>query len=229
MSRLAVASEIRRWIVLVGAGLGLLFVVSFWAGHCRNWKEEHQTTKILAGKVERGKFIERTTLVPVEVEIRVPVVSDDRRAEMAEKFEVDLPPAETTDVASTGEPEAPSRLIYPLIVVPEQTFGPGPAGDRIDCSVWQLFEGAPLDQRCRWKDYKPERQPEDRWFQNVAKVRWALGGGLVAVGEGLGPGALLSGEFSGFRTGRATWNVQGVALVNQHGGAAFAGLSVSWP
>lgn len=170
----------------------------------------------------------------------------------------DLAPQGSVPPAGGGQPQAgasgvtaaPSEgVVYPLKLAGEfLCLRPAAAGScptsgptdtpTVEVTAWLLGPGEAVDLRGIWLDYQPPPPKPERWFANVGRWQGRLGLGLVgaclkdARGEMVcdgGPGGAAGLALRGWRTGHATWSLDGDLGAWKAGGTGHALLTVTFP
>jgi hypothetical protein len=199
------------------AGLSVTAMVALGAGLIFAGGEIRQGFRAACGQRSAGWLtrIARPALTRAEV-----------LAEM-KRVGLELAPRAATPGRSTGEPGsapspapgAPDALQEAVQEFPiffgKERFGPGPAGDLVDVSAWQLEPGGKVQLEGEWHDYTPPVAATcppiaGGFFRNEGRWEKEIGAGLLGTEDGIGPGGSVSVVFRGPSTGHANWGARGL-------------------
>lgn len=230
------------------AAFAVVIGLSFIAGQCRKYRTP-DPPKVIEGKVDAGvpppgPVNEAPTL---QESLTVDRPDLTREEVIAKAKEYGMAFHEKTSTGSLGkgkgsipvsaesadfENQAPPKPQFPYLLA-EETFGPGPAGDKVDVSAWVEEWGGRVNLRSKWRDYQPPPKPwtsgppiacpSTGFFENRAQWEGSVGYGAVAGAEGVGLGPFGSVGYLGPRTGALTWGVGGFAGWSNASGLVAAG------
>lgn len=188
--------------ILIGAAAVVgLFVVSFVSDQIQSWFSDDapEPPPIIEGHLDLGRAVAPPSSTPGHVAAPPPVINVslptqvqqlDMRQLIAvlEKYGYAQQAEQLRDVTDDGDDPPPTGHVLPLNIT-EKTFGPGPAGDSLDCAATLLAPGAPVDLRCVFHDYQPPpptRPEKTRWyFGNEARFEWFVMAGYAMQYDGL--------------------------------------------
>lgn len=218
------------WVKILAAGFVLAMVASWTASQCRYWRVDKHPD-VIEGEVDHGAPVAGPTSDRPTVTESLPIARPAlTRAEVLAEMKrvgLELAPRAATPGRSTGEPGsapspapgAPDALQEAVQEFPiffgKERFGPGPAGDLVDVSAWQLEPGGKVQLEGEWHDYTPPVAATcppiaGGFFRNEGRWEKEIGAGLLGTEDGIGPGGSVSVVFRGPSTGHANWGARGL-------------------
>ncbi|OHD17925.1 MAG: hypothetical protein A2Y38_13320 [Spirochaetes bacterium GWB1_59_5] len=199
---LARFASVLSWIRTAGIGAGAMALVIvaglILSGECSAWRARRgvKGLPVAPGHVEAGRPVPtEPDLPPIALvsvpcdELTVPDLSPEELVRRAAKYGLILAPAgravienspqvrEKNDNSPTASPA--TSPTFPLLLA-EERFGPGPAGDSLDVAAWLGTDNL-TDLRAKWADYQPPPPSRERFFS--LRPTWGLGI-LGGTGEG---------------------------------------------
>jgi len=248
-----IAEKYKKFVSYAVLAIVALFVLSWVAGQCREWKRPKEVSEKIDTGVPTPGPINSAPTTPACVDIALPELTKEQELAVLKKYgikphktTVDAPNAKTpSQVPLDAKNPLDDLQIAPvdmsrIVPMAETTFTHEASGVSVDVLAFVDGFGSRIQQTAKWHPWKPPITvtQDGGWFANEA--RWEKFVMLGYVGmvnhnpdgtnqTDASPGLGFGLAYKSWRLSHATLEARTIGMLTMDGdGAAIGGLSVSW-